>query len=456
MRKLALSTAALVLLAPAVANASGFSTARFGAEHGTPVSTNPTGLYYNPGAMADGPGLRVFVDGTFALRWADFTHTQATTDVAEPAGAEGANNGTATLFNFAAAPMIGATYTLENKLSFGAAFYVPFGGASVWDKNKAFENNASFAGPVDGVQRWHTIEGTLRSMFVTVGAAYRIEEARLSLGVTGNLILSDIDTVRARNADGSNRLGTEGRSWLKASGISGSFGIGALFEVVPKTVWLGASYQSMPGVTGGTALDGKLTNKFGPGEPTVQDVTVYQGLPDVFRFGVRGRPRDWLEFRLFGDISRWSAFKNQCIAPKGEKCAVSDKDGGAIEETAPVQNVVRKWQDAFGVRAGASFYPSDKAEVMVGVGYDGNAIPDATLDPSLTDFEDVSLSLGGRFQIMKQVGASLTYTHILYAPRNTTNKSSVATNVAPSNGPDAGGAYTQTIGVINANVDLRF
>lgn len=456
MRRTALLLAAATFLAPAAAHAAGFSTARFGAERGTPVSANPTALFYNPGAIAESTGLQIFVDGAFAFRSASFSHTQAATDVAEPAGAEGANNGSASLFNFAAAPMIGATYRLPNGLAFGAAFYVPFGGSSVWDKNTAFKDDPTFAGPVDGVQRWHTIEGSLRSMFVTVGAAYRIEPVRLSLGVTGNLMLNSIDTVRARNADGTNRLGTEGRSWLTASGVSGSFGVGALFEAVPKTLWIGASYQSMPGITGGMALDGSLKNKLGPGEPTDQPVTVYQDLPDIIRFGVKARPSDWLELRLTGDVTRWSSFKNQCLAPKGEKCEVNPKDGSPAGGTAPIQNIVRNWSDSFGLRVGGSVFPRETIEVMAGVGYDGNAIPDTTLDPSITDFDDVSVALGGRLQMAKQFGASLTYTHFFYLPRDTTGKSEVGTLVAPSVSPDAGGKYTQTLGLISVSAELSF
>jgi long-chain fatty acid transport protein len=353
--------------------------------------------------------------------------------------------------------MIGATYRLPNKLAFGAGFYVPFGGSSVWKKNTAFEGNKNFAGPVDGVQRWSTIEGNLRSMFATAGVAYRIEAARLSIGLTGNLILSSMDTVRARNADGSNRLSTEGRSFLTASGISGSFGLGATFEAIPKTLWIAASYQSLPGVTGGLTLNGKLHNKLGPGAPTEQDVSVYQSLPDILRIGVKARTHDWLELRLFGDFTRWSTFQDQCLSPKGEKCEVEKSNGAGAGGTKPVQNIPRRWKNTVGIRAGASLFPRENIEVLAGIGYDGNAIPDATLDPSITDFHDVSFALGGRLQIIKQLAAAVTYTHFIYVPRDTAGKNESATTfVAPSNSPDSGGTYTQTIGVINANLQLAF
>ena len=70
------------------ASASGIATARFGAEHGTPVSTNPTAIYYNPAAIAFAEhDYQVYLDVSIALRNASFQHRTAPTDVAEPAGA---------------------------------------------------------------------------------------------------------------------------------------------------------------------------------------------------------------------------------------------------------------------------------------------------------------------------------------------------------------------------------
>ncbi len=67
------------LLAAGTASATGFSTARFGGEHGHPMTNNPTALYYNPAGLAeDTPGeeakdfrLKIFVDGTLIARGLD-------------------------------------------------------------------------------------------------------------------------------------------------------------------------------------------------------------------------------------------------------------------------------------------------------------------------------------------------------------------------------------------------
>ena len=92
------------------ASASGIATARFGAEHGTPVSTNPTAIYYNPAAIAFAEhDYQVYLDVSLALRNASYTHRTALSDKAEPVGAEGANTDKARLFNVLAIPMFGAT-----------------------------------------------------------------------------------------------------------------------------------------------------------------------------------------------------------------------------------------------------------------------------------------------------------------------------------------------------------
>jgi hypothetical protein len=137
------------------ADAAGFATARFGAEHGHPTTENPTALYYNPAGLAeDTPGfsekdwrVKIFVDGNVALRAASFTHAPSEYDEADPEGAPGANAGTADLFNVITAPAAFASFQLGD-FALGAGFFVPFGGQSSWSQNDTFANNKQFAGPV--------------------------------------------------------------------------------------------------------------------------------------------------------------------------------------------------------------------------------------------------------------------------------------------------------------------
>lgn len=436
------------------AAASGFSTARFGGEHGYPVTFNPTAIYYNPSAIAESEGYHVFVDGSIAFRTASYDHSASSSDVPEPPDAQGANTGKATLFNVAAAPMIGATGKFGD-FALGLAWYVPFGGASTWDKDEDWETSR-YPGPVDGEQRWYSISGTLRTMYWTLGAAYKIPNTGLSVGVSGSLIRAEVKTIRARNADGLDGIATEGRSYIDVGDWAWGFGLGATYEAIPKKLFIGASYTSRPNVAGGMALDGELINNFGSRSVTAIDFR--QDLPDIVRLGGRWKVRDNVELRLHGDWTRWSQMDKQCLVPdNAEGCRV-DENGGAIpgDPEQPVQNLPRNWQDAFGVRAGGSFFVNPMVEVFAGLGYDSNAIPDESLDPALTDFHDVSAALGGRLTLGKHIGVAASWTQFFYFSRDTTGKSENAAFVQPSRGPDAGGKYTQRIGVLNLNLEATF
>jgi long-chain fatty acid transport protein len=453
------------------ASASGFATARFGGEHGNPVTDNATSLYYNPAGMAESEGVHIFADGNIALRWASYAHTQAPTDVDEQESGvpSNANYGEATLFNVAAAPMLGATFKISD-LALGLAFYVPFGGSSTWDENEDFAGVTEYPGVVDGVQRWGSITGTLRSLYWTLGVAYNFKDIGLSVGAGANLIRSEIKTIRARNTDGSNRVSSEGRSFIDVGDWQGSFSVGALFQAVPDKLWFGASYQARPNIAGGMSLDGDLVTNL-RGKISTTKIDVIQDLPDIVRLGAKYRPVSDIELRLFGDWSRWSSLEDQCLVDEGNPCELQ-ADGSPVEGTpVPLLNIRRDWQDAFGIRAGGSYWLSEKTEIFSGLGYDSNAVPSETLDPSLTDFHDISVALGARLQIIEHLAAALSYTHLFYFPRNNAGESILGPCATlpeaeripgenclqnPSASPDSGGQYTQTIGVFNVNVDVSF
>lgn len=441
-----------VLLAAPSARASGFATARFGGEHGHPTTTNPTAVYYNPAAMTASQGTHLFVDGMFAARHTHYTHQPAPTDVPTPADGRGANSGQASLTNFAAVPMLGATTRLGD-LALGAGVYLPFGGEETWDQNEAFEDHPAYPGPVDGVQRWYDIAGKIQSFYFTLGAAYPIGETGLSLGVSGNLIYSLIHTTTARTVLADDNLATEGRSRVDVSGWQASFGVGALWEALRGKLWLGASYQARPNVAGGMVLKGDLSQNY-TGSVDVTPVDLHQDLPDVIRLGLRYRPEPTLELRLFGDVTRWSAFEDQCVSQRDQSCDVNAD--GSTASSGVIQNVRRDWNDAFGVRAGMSSWVKPELEVFTGAGYDSNAVPDATLEPSLLDFHDVSFALGARYELAPQLFLAGSFTQFLNVPRDTQGKSEHPTLQSPSNGPDSGGRYTEWVSLVNLNVEMVF
>ncbi len=456
-----LASAALVA-AGGDALASGFATARFGGEHGNPVTDNPTAIYYNPAGIADRtPGqdapfnVRIFVDANLALRGATYERLEAVpSDAAAPEGYESANVGTASLFNVAVAPMLGAIFKIDN-FAIGAAFHVPFGGASSWSKNDDFADDPQFAGPVDGVQRYATIDGTLRTLMISFAAAYDIAKY-VSVGAAFNIGLNQVTTVRAREAVGGNDLSLEGRSLIDVKGTTASFGAGILVEPIPGKLWIGASYQAQPGL-GEMVLDGTLTNNFGSGA-AASDVKLFQELPPIYRLGVRGRPSEDIELRMFGDVTDWSVLENQCLTDATEEtCTVNDNGGAVDGEPAPIVNLKRNWDTAFGIRGGGSYWPKKEIEIFTGMGFDSTAVPDETLEPALTDFNDISFALGGKFRPSETFAIAFSYTHFIYFSRTLEDgDSTLDEQELPTRVPDFSGEYSQSVGVINTNVELSF
>lgn len=500
------STAAMTLAASS-AFAGGFSVARFGGEHGHPTTSEPTAIYYNPAGIAASKGINIFADGNIALRYARFEPGDVPADSSErqfdePSGGIGANTSKAGLFNVAAAPMLGVTGQYDFTETIGAAlgigFFVPFGGSSTWDENEAFRDHPQYVGAVDGSQRWWAIHGTIRTMYLSAAAGVSISDM-IYLGLSGGLAFSNVDSIRARNGDGSNQIsnaagsgkGYDGRAWLDAAGTQGHLGAGAMVEPIADKLRIGLSYQAPPGFFDGVEIRGLLKKNLG-GNVTgttegPDNVQMNYTLPDIFRLGVSYQATDRMQLRLFGDVQRWSLFQDQCIAsnPNFELdkdqvfCEIEENGSPKInpdtgERAKVAQNVPRRWDDSFGVRAGMSYWPLDDLEAMAGVGYDSNAVPDEYLEPGILDFHDVSVSLGARLQVVEELGISLSYTHLFYIPRTidagvhrpaqtgdngADGESCTADDpgfCSTSAGPDAAGTYKQSIGVINVNLQVSF
>jgi long-chain fatty acid transport protein len=454
MRKRALlAFAALFVLSPESARASGFSTARFGSEHGNPTESNPTALYYNPAGIAFSEGTHVFAEGQLAIRHVTWEHQQSKTDVPEPAGAAGANFGKANLTNVFGAPALGVTSRFGD-LAVGAGVFVPFGGRAAWDPNEAFRNHPSYPLAVDGIQRWHGIDGAITFLYLTAGAAYKF--GRFSVGASGNFILSSIKFTLAKAlVNGDNDMDAEGRSQIDVKRNIGSFALGAMFEAIEQKLWIGASYQAAPGL-GDITMKGTLTITQGDAQ-LVRDVDFHQKMPDVFRAGARYRPVPEWEIRAFGDFTRWSRLESQCISLADQHCAVT-RNGASAPGAQTVNSLYRGWSDTIGVRLGVSHWFTSSIEAFVGAGFESSAVPDATLEPTLFDSNTISGAIGGRFELMEHLWLGVSWTHIQYLARDNTGKSILAD---PSVDPitrrvDGGGKYTSFVGVGALSLEKQF
>jgi long-chain fatty acid transport protein len=477
------------------ADASGLSTARFGGEHGHVTGTNATTIYYNPGAIALQKGTHIYIDGLIALRGARYTRPASAVNLnpgqmegdtpLSVQAAPGANDGTASLFNVAGAPFLGVTSDFGTKFFFGgAAVYVPFGGGARWKPNETYRNDPNFGGAADGVQRWYAIDGNLRTFYITGAVGFKIEAARMTLGFSGSAIYTSFDTIRARNADGTDNLVTgmdpdytlkEGRSWLQAKGWQGGFAAGLTVEPVKDVFWIGASYTSQPNVKGGMALKGTLTNIFAnAAEAAVTNIELTQSYPDIIRLGFRVRPIPKLELRVFADYTRWSVMDKQCVLivkddPSNADDRKCDFDNSKTALTDPTnfggpgdgvvdvtQHLPRYWKDAGGVRIGVGYWFIEELETYLGLGYDSSAIPVQTVDPALFDMDKISVTGGVLWKAHKHLAIGATIGQIIYLTLDTKGRNVLNQFQAPTKQASADGIYKQWLTIGNLYLDIMF
>ena len=73
-------------------------------------------------------------------------------------------------------------------------------------------------------------------------------------------------------------------------------------------------------------------------------------------------------------------------------------------------------------------------------------------------FEDFGFAAGLRYEVIEDhLHATLCYTHFINVPRDNAGKSETALAAESFNlAPDAGGHYAETMGLINATVEVGF
>ena len=453
------------------AHAGGYSTQRFGGEHGHAASDHPTSIYYNPAALALGAGTRVYVEGLFVYRQASYLRRAGAIDNLgtgtpdnDTLGIE-ANSGQAELGNFWLSPFLGiGTDVGVDGLALGAGVYLPFGGQATWDTDDRFADNDSYPGALDGAQRWASIEGYHRVYYATATASYRLAGPRLSIGVGFNFIRQDLSTVRARNFDGtddlfaSNGSISEGRTLVEGTENSYSVSAGIVWEPM-ETLRVGFSYQSRPGF-GDSELEGTLTNKFGDLPATPTDTVLQLAIPDIYRLGITHQPIPRTEIRIAGDYTRWSVFKRHCLVSRefeSTTCALQEDGARDIANGGEGVLVVipRDWTDTFGVRVGGSYWLVPELEVFAGLSFDSNAVPDETLEAGFIDMNKIISSVGVRYELldgtMRVTGA---FTNVSYIERETQPRRDDLES--PSRNPDGAGKYDQMINFVTLGAEYAF
>ena len=461
------------LAAPSDASASGYLTARYGSDYGTPAVANGYAVYFNPAALGGTTGTTITGDVSAVLRWASYTRGEDALSPSDPASKNdpayvSANTGRANLLDVLALPFLGVNTDFGGSKMFraGYAVYVPFGGQAEWKKRQGVPG---IPGTIDGVSRWHNISGQILAIYNTFAFAVKLP-SNFSIGASLSPVIHQVKTVRARNGDGSDDTVTpngsliEGRSLLEAHGFNIGAALGVYWEPSDR-VRLGLSYTSQPGF-GETKMTGTLTTQIAGTEPGKADVDFLQTYPDIIRLGGSIAATRKVEVRTDLEFVRWSVFKRQCVVPKGEKCDVND-DGRDNSSGKVVLNVPRRWHNTIGFRAGPVFQLNDRLQLHGSAGIATPAVPTATIDASTIDSVQLLGAIGAHYAVNEHIALGASYNHIHYFTVDTAGANDQNIKAHPASTPDganynvsrspsADGRYKSEIGFVNVNIAYTF
>jgi long-chain fatty acid transport protein len=438
---------------PDPAYAGGFSTASYAPDHQTAVTTTPNATYTNPAALTAVQGFRLFLDGTVALRVAEYRRDKS--DTPKPKDVPNSNVGKATLHNVFAVPTFSLAYTVDD-LAVGVGVFLPFGGAVSWDKKKQYEDEEVYIGAVDSPARWHAIEALMATGYISGAFAYHLGRG-VSLGVSGNLVYTQLELTQAMSASLDDNVVNEGRANLQLSGWNGSFGVGLQWEMLPDVAWFGASYQAPPGLWQGMLVEGDLNANFRTGV-TKERIRLEQDFPDIIQAGLRLKPSTPWELRLSGNYQRFSVIKSQCLARVRVGPCTTDGSGLTEANSGPFVNLVRRWQDTWGARLAGSFFFGEhqRYELFAAAAYDGSAVPDQTLEPGVIDGDDLIGSLGTHITFARRYTLGASVTQLWMIPRDNRGESRLSSLPIPNRLPSSDGRYEQMVSLFNLNFEARF
>lgn len=468
--------AVAAIATPKDAEASGYLTARYGADHGTPAVGNAFAIYFNPAALGGTKGTTITGDVSALLRFVRYTRTADALTPSDPDYRNdpkyvSSNTGTGNLTNLLALPFLGVNTDFGTQnLRAGWAAYIPFGGMANWTRR---EGTPGVPGSTDGPQRWHNISGQILAIYNTFAIAYKIAPLNLTIGASISPVYHTVSTARARNADGSDDTLSpsgdivEGRSLIDAHGLNIGASVGLYWEPTEE-LHLGLSYLSQPGF-GETRMSGELTTQLGAGQQSKAKVDFLQTLPDLVRFGATYRATRRLELRGDLEYTRWSVFDRQCVVNPGADCNV-ESDGRRKPGDAGQQvqlNVPRNWHDTIGVRVGPGYMMTDEVEAFGSLAFATPAVPKTTIDPATVDSQQVFLTFGLKWNASRHWAIAGSYNHIWFAPVNTEGVNNQDLSNHPTSSPNGGeynvsrspsadGRYRSQIGFLNVNVAYTF
>lgn len=430
LRPFAVGTA-LLFLAPSAFAASIAAPSVIASPDGGAATPDPSAIYYNPAAIGAQEGFHFLLDGQVAL--IDVSATSSRNGGIDPNTGETYD----TLNAKVEVPVafLGATWTvIPKRLTLGLGVYDPFVGGGKY-------LNADGSPDLTASGRYHGISVTILTLAVTPAIAVTPIDG-FHIGVGGSYVIDHIEALQAADPLGTegiapNELGTSPPAnpyaydvLLDASASGGHFAWNAgIFIDKIKEAQIGVSYSS--GAT--FSAEGDASVSIPAALSTTSEAATIAGkaaftlqLPPVVRVYVASQVSEKLRVGVGWDEELW----NDCCgdADGDVHIQVTNKDGDAIgtadgstlDIAKDQYNPSRLW-NAASFSANAGYQVIDPLWFGARVGYNQYAVPSYSVNPVNLDFENVGVSVAGRYKIGKALTLGASYSHYFLMTREVTD-----------------------------------
>jgi long-chain fatty acid transport protein len=387
-----------LLLASSGAHAGGFYVPEIGsraASLGVAVTADvadPSATFHNPAGLAHADGLQLEVaTDLFFPRITFFRRPLTDPNTGANLHFDSASNTNTVI----AAPFVGASYRVNDRLTAGLAIYAPFG--------------ATLDYPEEGAQRQIVTSIALKTITVSPAIGIRLPGG-FSAGVAANLIWGDL-VLEQRNAipyvTGDPEQYPDPQGEIQGSThVAGRdpFSVGATVGVAWRNERLAIGASVMTPVTlhlegqarvvnsGISPLVDENNNTLQAAGAREDDVRIRMPLPLVARFGVAVWPaRHW---RVEADVNwqRWSTFKNLDVDFVHEYELLPTP--GAYLYDVRVEN---RWRDTWTARLGVEAEPwAAPVVVRAGLLWDQSPIDNRHFSLLTPDSDKLGITAGAR------------------------------------------------------------
>lgn len=194
------------------------------------------------------------------------------------------------------------------------------------------------------------------------------------------------------------------------TGESLDFGYNLALSYKPTSEWdLGLTYRSQVNIT--IQGDAKLASSYG--SATYEgDASVIIPLPATASAAIAYTLPSKTTVEFVYERNMWSAYKSLDFDYNGSEGALL----GGIFGSA----IAKNWNDTNAFRLGVT-QKLDRMTLMAGAVYDESPVPDETISFELPDSDSISVSLGGRYQINKELDIGLAALYSMRESRSVDN-----------------------------------